>query len=359
MNAIKNAPSRYQMCFTLLIALVIWIIYLGFTLTRNVGVKKSPGYHFINTNLPKRSRQLNKEASKPCLKNAFKDILLVIVYNFPFYDSIPHLVALYKPAFPNLLFCGPPDNTSRPGIVTVDIIRGYLGYECLARAIREHPGYKGYFYSNDDVILKYWNFPDFDQEKIWESSSLISSQSVTGPVSSEWPWWKTYYGLNNCRRACEDVAKMTLAENKPNGAHLLNTLLKNSDGTLQCFAIRSDVFYIPQTHATAFSILSKTFYKQKVFLEIAVPTINRFLERKEDIGRLPGRYIRYYKGGARASDSRVFWHLFFTNDEYLFIHPFKLHGRELDNKFNFVMFKFFLIERVKALTNCNPDIAPK
>ena len=319
-------------------------------------MKKPPSYNFMmNPNLTNRSCQHNKEDARPCLKDAFKDILLVIVYNYPFYDSIPHLIALYKPAFPHLLFCGPPNNTSRPGISLVDIIRGYLGYECLGKAIREHPGYKGYLYSNDDVILKYWKFPDFKQEKIWESSSLISSQLVEGPVSSKWHWWKSYYGLNNCRRACEVVTKMSFEEKKLNGARLLNTLLKNGNGTLQCFAMRADVLYIPQKHATAFSILSETFYKQKVFLEIAVPTINRFLERKENIGRLPGRYIRHHKGGPRVTDSRLFWDLYFTNDKYFFIHPFKLHGKELDNKFNLVMFKVFLIERVKALTNCNTD----
>ena len=179
---------------------------------------------------------------------------------------------------------------------------------------------------------------------------------VKKPVSSEWVWWKRRYGLKNCRKACEDVAYMTLEEESLNGVHLLNTLLKNSNGTLGCFGGRSDVLYIPQKHATAFSILSKTFYRQQVFLEIAVPTINRILERKENIGRLPGHYIQYHKKGSRGTDSRFFWHLYFMNDMYLFIHPFKLHGKEeLNNKFNSVMFKFFLIEKVKALTKCNRD----
>ena len=78
-----------------------------------------------------------------------------IAYNYPFYNSIPHLEVLYRPAFPHLLFCGPPFNSTRPGILIVDIIKGFLGYECLGRATRENTGYKGYFYIRDDVILKY------------------------------------------------------------------------------------------------------------------------------------------------------------------------------------------------------------
>ena len=64
----------------------------------------------------------------------------------------------------------------------VDIKKGFLGYECLGRVIREHPGYEGYFCISDDVILKYWNFPEFDREKIWESSFLSLF-----PIHLTWP----------------------------------------------------------------------------------------------------------------------------------------------------------------------------
>ena len=243
----------------------------------------------------------------------------------------------------------------RPDILTVDIIKGFLGYECLGRAIRQHPGYDGYFYISDDVILKYWNFPDFDRDKFWDSYRTITSPAV-GPASNAWSWWNSPYGLNNCRRACEDVAKMTLAEKKLNGARLLNTLLKNSNGTLLCFGGRADVLYVPKKHATAFSILSETFYKQKVFLEIAVPTIYRLLERNENIARLPGYYIPGDVGDPRVSDSRFFWYLYFPHNEYYFIHPFKLHREGLDSKFNLVMMKYIFIDKIKALTNCTPTL---
>jgi len=184
----------------------------------------------------------------------------------------------------------------------------------------------------------------------------VLSQRVTETALFKWKWWNSTYGLQNCRRACEDVANTNLEKENVNGVQLLNTLLKNSNGTLRCFGGRSDVLYIPQKHATAFSILSNMFYRQNVFLEIAVPTINRLVERNDNIGRLLGRYIRYHREDLGGTDSRFFWHLYFTNDMYLFIHPFKLHGEdELDNKLNVVMFKLFLIEQVKELANCNRD----
>ena len=300
-------------------------------------------------------RQPDKVASTPCLKDAFKDILLVIVYNYPFYNSIPQLTALYKPAFPHLIFCGPPHSTARRGILTVDIIKGYLGYECLGRAIQEHPGYKGYFYISDDVILNFWNFPDFEREEIWESSPT-STSPASGPASNPWYWWVSPYGLNNCRGALEDVTKMTLEETKLNGSLLINTLLQNSNGTLVCYGGRADVLYIPQRHATAFSILSETFYQQRVFLEIAVPTIYRLLERNENIFRPPGYYIPGNVSDPRVTDSRFFWFYYFLHNEYYFLHPFKLHREGIDSKFNAVLMKFIFIDKVKVLTDCTPTL---
>jgi len=116
------------------------------------------------------------------------------------------------------------------------------------------------------------------------------------------------------------------------------------------------VLYVPQKHAAAFSILSETFYKQKVFLEIAVPTIYRLLERNENIRRLPGFYIMRHRN-PQSADSRFFWNLYFPHKEYYFIHPFKLHRGGLDSKFNLVMMKFILIDKMKALTNCTPTVS--
>ena len=345
---------------------------LGFALTGNGIQGKPPVNRVINRAVPYESHQTSKTpatksltsktptpkyaTNSSCLKNAFKDLLLIVVYNYPFYDSIPHLVVLYKPAFPHLLFCGPPDNTEHSDILTVEIIRGFLGYECLGRAIRKYPGYKGYFYISDDVLLKYWNFPDLDSSKIWESSSIRSSPVNEPHKADYWYWWRSRYGLENCRSALGDVAKMTFKKAKLNGKYLLNTLLKNSGGALKCFGSRSDVLYIPQKHANAFSILSKTFYKRKVFLEIAVPTINRLLVLSENITRLPGYYIPGKRGDPRVSDSRFFWYLYFPHKEYSFIHPFKLHREEFDSKFNLVMLKFIFIDKIKQLTKCMPAL---
>ncbi|CAB4009592.1 Hypothetical predicted protein, partial [Paramuricea clavata] len=73
--------------------------------------------------------------SGECLKNYFEDILLIIVYHFPFYESIPLLKSFYQDAFKNIVICGS-KNYSHHHIMVVDVGGGYFGYECVGEAIR-------------------------------------------------------------------------------------------------------------------------------------------------------------------------------------------------------------------------------
>ena len=85
----------------------------------------------------------------------------------------------------------------------------------------------------------------------------------------------------------------------------------------------------------------------------------RFLQRNENIGRLPGYYIpgdvTYSDPG--VTDSRFFWFVYFPKNNLWFIHPFKLHGNEIEHKFNLVTLKFVLLEKVKSSTDRKPTIA--
>ncbi|EDO30587.1 predicted protein [Nematostella vectensis] len=285
----------------------------------------------------------------PCLRDVFSDVLLLIVFNYPYYESIKLFKSFYQPVFPHIIFCGPPDSSNKH-VMNVEIFRGVLGYECLGRAIREHPGYAGYLYINDDVILNYWNLVGFNKSQIWQSPNSFSSTPMYGEIEGPWYWWRSPYGLPNCRRAYEQLSNLTLGHDLSTGH-----LRENSNGSLRCFSGRSDVLYIPKRHASAFSLLSFIFYTNKVFLEIAVPTILRVIEREDQISHLPGYYISgdVRKGDVRVTDSRFFWFIYFNKKHVWFIHPFKLHHGKIDRNFNVVMLKHFLIEKTKSLTNCS------
>ena len=73
--------------------------------------------------------------SGECLKNYYEDILLVIVYHFPFYDSIPLLKSFYEDVFKDILICGKVSDLHHY-VMVVDVGPGFYGYECAAEAIR-------------------------------------------------------------------------------------------------------------------------------------------------------------------------------------------------------------------------------
>ena len=75
--------------------------------------------------------------SGECLKNYFEDILLIIIYHFPFYESIPLLKSFYQDAFKNIVICGP-KKYSHHHVMVVDVGGGYYGYECVGEAIRRY-----------------------------------------------------------------------------------------------------------------------------------------------------------------------------------------------------------------------------
>lgn len=73
--------------------------------------------------------------SGECLKKYYEDVLLIIVYHFPFYDSIPLLKSFYDDAFENILICGP-ESYFYSYVMVVEVGPGLYGYECAGEAIR-------------------------------------------------------------------------------------------------------------------------------------------------------------------------------------------------------------------------------
>ena len=94
---------------------------------------------------------VHNDSKSSCLRDAFSDIVLVIVYHYPLYSSIPTLTALYKNAFPTTMFCGP-QRTKNYTVEAVDVNKGYFAYMCMSRAMEKYPGYAGYLQISDDVL---------------------------------------------------------------------------------------------------------------------------------------------------------------------------------------------------------------
>lgn len=332
---------------------VIYIIFTGLT--------------SILTSCP-----LYNDAKPVCLRNKFSDIVLVIVYNYPFYSSIPSLTALYKNAFPTIMFCGP-QRTRNYSVEALHIHKGYFSYTCVSRAMEKHPGYTGYLLINDDVMLNYWNLVSMDRGKIWQGpKSTIRFLNYSLPVN--WYWWNSNWGMKKCQNTYNEIWALlqdfSAGEWPPRiiGYHgdransnvhhrssvwdvkeSIENLKQNGNGKFYCFRGRSDVFYIPGKFSEAFKTLSYIFYKHGSFLEIALPTICRMLDREENFEHIPGVYLPGRAGEPPVRKAEHFWKVY--NKTIAFIHPFKLNYKH-DGTLNLALLRSWIIEYSDTLSKC-------
>lgn len=301
-----------------------------------------------------RPRLTRSAASNNCYRDVFSDVLLLIVYSVPVYGSIPILQSLYQGAFPHIRFCGP-RKTELHDIIVVNISRGIFSYECLGEAIRRNPGFEGYLYINDDVIVNWWNLVTLNRTKIWQGNLIENGLSISSSVEEapkNWMWWRMKIGLPACKMALEDIENARayhLSQNDRkswNITHALNTLRQNGNGQLFCCKGWSDIFYIPSQYASAYSDLSAIFYKRRVFLEIAATTIISMLDLRSNNINLDGIYLPklgIMDGGIPAVVN------FKPNAP--FIHPFKLHKKAKPNV-NRAVVENFITPFSKKLTSC-------
>lgn len=94
-----------------------------------------------------------------------KDILLIINYNNPHYESIPLLRKIYEKDFDTIVFYGPAKHS---GVHLCNHHHGYLSYLAIADAMMRYPNHEGYlFLMDDDCILSTWLIRNFDTTRIW------------------------------------------------------------------------------------------------------------------------------------------------------------------------------------------------
>jgi len=284
-----------------------------------------------------------------CFRNYFKDVLLVIVYHFAKYDSIPHLESLYKGAFPNIAICGPKEDKEYKVDIIVKNDGGLIAYHCLGRAVRLYPRYEGYLYINDDMIVNWWNFRNFDKSKIWQSSFIENGHPLRQEgdqnisYSTKWVWFNSSYGVEPCNKTIKEIRSLKPYNWDPN--RLIANLKHNGDGRMYCSKGWSDVYYIPRIYADQFADICDIFYRNKVFLEIAVTTMIRLLDLRENTVKLSGHYLP----DIGPSDSKSFWTHYRT--DITFMHPFKFHVKSFA-EMNVALLKNWVIKYSAKYLEC-------
>lgn len=214
-------------------------------------------------------------AKQGVIGKADNDILLIINYNHPHYESMSLIKKMYEPYFKNIVFYGP---TKHPHVNELKHHMGFFSYLCISDAMKKNPNYKGYFFVMDDCIINPWTFKDFDRTKIWYPYLQWNAQYDGNPVDltkgpnsyPTWEWLSSQWGYKPTVQAFNELPEVYKTKLEQNwGPHHI---------TFAC----SDIVYIPSDYKDQYIELAELFGKHQVFLEIAVPTIMSCISSKSD-----------------------------------------------------------------------------
>ena len=283
-----------------------------------------------------------------CLKEYYRNILLLVNFNHPFYQNIPLIKRLYNRIFPNMVFYGT-EKSNKYNVKKIDSAKGYLSYIGLADAMEHHRNYTGYLLINDDVFLNPWTIGDLDQSRVWEGPKRPITLGKFRRTDI-WSWWKhPRWGLSKCL-----LARNESISTHPELLEIASTAVeKDAENRIQgCYRGRSDVLYVPKQFSNQFIALSQIFYKHKVFLEIAIPTIIRMTVKKSNRQTMRGVYLPGRVNDTSIRNTTNLWKVY---DETLhFIHPVKLNYQDNGTKYNKLK-----MERIKNKINSMIDCTRK
>jgi hypothetical protein len=209
------------------------------------------------------------------------NILLIINYNFAHYESIPLLREIYSAYFADIVFYGPEEY---PEVHVVKHHKGYLSYLCIADAMKRYPNFDGYLFLMDDCILNVWLVPPLDATKVWlgdipylmnRTRWLEVHLNRREHASPAW-WWWLEWGYEATLKSYHAIA-----EN-------YRKMLEINWGPFSVVTAYSDIVYIPAQYREQFLELAPIFGSNRVFLELALPTIISCFERGNNIVWLTG-----------------------------------------------------------------------
>ena len=268
--------------------------------------------------------------------NNLQNVVLAINFNTPFYSNIALLKKFYDGIFAKIVFCGAADHRE---VVKVDVRGGFAGYVCAAKVIQLLPGFSGYFYINDDVVLNWWNVIELDPSKIWTGVKFdyneghIHGEKVLPP----WQHWRTHNTAHGCEVSFNQTIKICKSDEgkRLSLSNCEQTYYKNTNGRKICASEWSDVFYIPAQIAEAYARISDIYYSNWVFLEVAVPDALAFFLSPSNTHNLNGMYFStvYYTHRQKYHSGEAFYETYAFNIS--FSHPFKFGGNMKGANLNF------------------------
>ena len=261
--------------------------------------------------------------------NFFSDILLVIHYNWPHFDTVPFLKELYGPHFEHIVFYGDVDN-QRPqnqvpdGVYPVHTRSGKVQEQSLVLAIQQYPGYRGYLFINDDIAMNFWRFERFDKDKFWEGLNprlkhdppevmtfvrdLFDVHYKQDHQPIQWLFRNKFFGREHLRKIFACLPEV-----------LLDNLATDTGSWTHWPGLPADSMYVPGKWAAHFARIGQYFYEYKVWFDIAFPTMTRMLVRSSDIEKFKAVYL-----GEPHDVSRIHYQEYIQQENVDFVHTIKL-----------------------------------
>ena len=268
---------------------------------------------------------LDFEGSAP-----FPDILLAINFNHPLYRNIPMLKRYFEPVFPNYIFCGPEvDKENRHPIVVIHHPKkeySFFGFMCLVEAIRRKPGFSGYFYVNDDVVINWFHFYKLDRSKIWFPEPHRMGEHSMLPTKIDSPWWKIASCLERCSKAFAEMeSDPTMLE-----MNATKTYLENVGNKRICCGSFSEFVYVPARVSKSFEVIAQKFYNHRVLSDVTIPMSILMLDKIQNMVDTPGVILETLGTRGRWKLNTFNQWIHYTYRGF-YLHPFKLTGDSENN----------------------------
>ena len=236
----------------------------------------------------------------------FNDVLLVITFNNPHYESIPYVESLYRPFFPNILYCGPSSienvRSADIGNYTLSFISyenidghaaGSYNYKCMLTALKMDYNVRGILVASDDLLLLVNTLARLKKQAMWyvpketiytgDLHTLKECRYGNCKYNPGWVPWHKYKRVT--MNALAEIANNTKSATM---RQCHQRLLGVNGAPMRANGALSDVFYIPRSLWRKYVDVFELFLRHKVFLEIAVPTTIKCLVDAKDVDPLIG-----------------------------------------------------------------------
>ena len=179
----------------------------------------------------------------------YNDILLAINFNREKYININnYLFQFYRKYFKYIIFISPGKTIYKNTILCPESYIGYFAYICYRKIYNKYPKLKGYLIINDDNFLKPWEIEN---------------------LNFDLPWIN-YFDFK--RKHVDEFSGNKILKNIINNNKIVANNIFKLMGNYLVPKLWIDSIYFPNSILIKLFDIFEKMYKQKIFLEIAVPS---------------------------------------------------------------------------------------